>query len=172
MVTEGRFRADLYFRLRIITLHMPPLRERDKDILLLARYFLSFYGRRYGKKDLEFGQQAEVMLLKHTWPGNVRELRNVLDQTVLLARERVIPAESLAIYAAPQIEPDASPPQNSVGFAAQNQGAKLSDVEREMVTQALERTDWNVSKAARMLGLSRDMLRTRMEKYSLTRAEE
>ncbi len=172
MVTEGRFRADLYFRLRIITLHMPPLRERDRDILLLARYFLSFYGRRYGKKDLEFGQAAEAMLLKHTWPGNVRELRNVLDQTVLLARERVIPAESLAIYAAPQMEPDSSPPQSSVGVATQNQGAKLSDVEREMVTQALERTDWNVSKAARILGLSRDMLRTRMEKYSLTRSEE
>ena len=173
MVREGRFRADLYFRLRIITLHMPPLRERDRDVLLLARYFLAFYGRRYGKKDLEFGSEAEAMLLNHAWPGNVRELRNVLDQTALLARERVIPAESLAIYAAPRIDGEANlHTQGHFGLAAQNPGAKLTDVEREMVVQTLERTDWNVSKAARMLGLSRDMLRTRMERYSLTRSEK
>ena len=172
MVSEGRFRADLYFRLRIITLHMAPLRERDKDVLLLARYFLAFYARRYGKKDLEFGREAEAMLLKHDWPGNVRELRNVLDQTALLARERVIPPESLAIYAAPKIETQAGlQTQDSIGIAAHNAGAKLSDVEREMVMQALEKTDWNVSKAARTLGLTRDMLRSRMEKYSLARED-
>lgn len=171
MVREGRFRADLYFRLRIITLHMPPLRDRDRDVLLLARYFLAFHGRRYGKQNLEFGREAEVTLLKHTWPGNVRELRNTLDQTALLARERVIGPEGLAIYVAPQnagsVGLDAS---SSAAIAAQNQGAKLTDVEREMVMQTLEKTDWNVSKAARILGLSRDMLRTRMEKYSLLRA--
>ena len=174
MVREGRFRADLYFRLRIITLHMPPLRERDRDVLLLARFFLAFHGRRYGKQDLEFGREAEAMLLKHTWPGNVRELRNTLDQTALLARERVIVAESLAIYVAPQNQ-ERRVSDATGGFAAmapQIQGAKLTDVEREMVMQTLEKTDWNVSKAARMLGLSRDMLRTRMEKYGLTREEK
>ena len=173
MVREGRFRADLYFRLRIITLHIAPLREREKDVLLLARYFLAFYGRRYGKKDLEFTREAEAMLLQHAWPGNVRELRNALDQTVLLTRERLIPVESLAIYAPLQNEDDTSlPAQSGAAIAAQNQGATLADVEREMVTQTLEKTDWNVSKAARILGLSRDMLRTRMEKYGLMRAEK
>ncbi|MEQ1517661.1 MAG: sigma-54 dependent transcriptional regulator [Usitatibacteraceae bacterium] len=173
MVSEGRFRADLYFRLRIISLHIPPLRERDKDVLLLARYFLAFYGRRYGKKDLEFAPKAEALLLEHTWPGNVRELRNALDQTVLLTRERIIDPESLAIYAAPRVDRDiASGTQTSAGIAAQNQGATLNEVEREMVLQTLERTDWNVSKAARILGLSRDMLRTRMEKYGLARADK
>ena len=172
MVREGRFRADLYFRLRIITLHMPPLRDRDRDVLLLARFFLAFYGRRYGKKDLEFGPEAEAMLLRHDWPGNVRELRNVLDQTALLTRDRVIPPESLAIYAVPRSVADANPQAQGSYGAAQNQGTKLTDVERDMVVQTLERTDWNVSKAARMLGLSRDMLRTRMEKYSLTRTEK
>ena len=173
MVREGRFRADLYFRLRIITLHIAPLREREKDVLLLARYFLAFYGRRYGKKDLEFTREAEAMLLQHAWPGNVRELRNALDQTVLLTRERAIPVESLAIYAPLQSEDETSlPVQSGAAIAAQNQGATLADVEREMVTQTLEKTDWNVSKAARILGLSRDMLRTRMEKYGLMRAEK
>lgn len=173
MVNEGRFRADLYFRLRIITLHMPPLRERGKDVLLLARYFLAFYGRRYGKKDLEFGPEAEAALLKHAWPGNVRELRNALDQTVLLSRERIVSPESLAIYAAPPRGEEASRlDQSGVSIAAQSQGAKITDVEREMVIQTLDKTDWNVSKAARILGLSRDMLRTRMEKYSLSRAEK
>ena len=171
MVREGRFRADLYFRLRIITLHMPPLRDRDRDVLLLARFFLAFHGRRYGKLDLDFGRDAEAMLLKHTWPGNVRELRNTLDQTALLARERMIEAEGLAIYVAPQNAGGAGLEANgSSAIAAQNPGARLADVEREMVVQTLEKTDWNVSKAARMLGLSRDMLRTRMEKYSLLRA--
>ena len=173
MVREGRFRADLYFRLRIITLHMPPLRDRDRDVLLLARFFLAFHGRRYGKLDLDFGRDAEAMLLKHTWPGNVRELRNTLDQTALLARERVIGAESLAIYVAPQNqERRVSDATGGFAITGQIQGATLSDVEREMVLQTLEKTDWNVSKAARMLGLSRDMLRTRMEKYSLTREEK
>lgn len=173
MVREGRFRADLYFRLRIITLHIAPLREREKDVLLLARYFLAFYGRRYGKKDLEFTREAEVMLLKHAWPGNVRELRNALDQTVLLTRERTIPVESLAIYAPLQSEDETRLPiQSGAAIATQNQGATLADVEREMVIQTLEKTDWNVSKAARILGLSRDMLRTRMEKYGLMRAEK
>ena len=173
MVREGRFRADLYFRLRIITLHIAPLREREKDVLLLARYFLAFYGRRYGKKDLEFTREAEAMLLKHAWPGNVRELRNALDQTVLLTRERAILVESLAIYAPVQSEDETSlPVQSGAAIAAQNQGATLADVEREMVTQTLDKTDWNVSKAARILGLSRDMLRTRMEKYNLSRVEK
>jgi len=173
MVREGRFRADLYFRLRIITLHIAPLRERDQDVLLLARYFLAFYARRYGKKGLEFGPEAEAMLLKHGWPGNVRELRNVLDQTALLIREPVISVESLAIYAPPRNEGGASlTGQSGFAMAAQHQGATLADVEREMVMQTLEKTDWNVSKAARILGLTRDMLRTRMEKYSLGRAEE
>ncbi len=113
------------------------------------------------------------MLLKHAWPGNVRELRNTLDQTVLLTRERVILAESLAIYAAPKNEVDAvSQGLGNIGTTAPAQGAKISDIEREMVIQALDRTDWNVSKAARTLGLSRDMLRTRMEKYSLIRTEK
>ena len=173
MVREGRFRADLYFRLRIITLHIAPLRERDQDVLLLARHFLAFYARRYGKKDLEFGREAETTLLEHAWPGNVRELRNVLDQTALLTRERVISVESLAIYAPPRSEGDASQTgQGGATMAAQYQGATLADVEREMVAKTLEKTDWNVSKAARILGLSRDMLRTRMEKYSLARAEK
>ena len=173
MVSEGRFRADLYFRLRIITLHIAPLRERDDDVLLLARYFLAFYARRYGKKDLEFTQEAEALLRRHAWPGNVRELRNALDQTVLLTRERVIQAQSLAIYAAPPNPADSDPRiQTGPGAAAKYSGASLPEVEREMVMQTLAKTDWNVSKAARMLGLTRDMLRTRMEKYNLTRAEK
>ncbi len=97
----------------------------------------------------------------------------MLDQTVLLTRERVIAAESLAIYAPPKSATDAGlHVQNGAAMAAQNQGATLADVEREMVMQTLEKTDWNVSKAARILGLSRDMLRTRMEKYGLMRTEK
>jgi DNA-binding NtrC family response regulator len=111
------------------------------------------------------------MLMKHPWPGNVRELRNVLDQTVLLTRERVIPAESLAIYAARSTQDVAMPSQGSDQTASLG-GGTLLEVERKIVLETLEKTDWNVSKAARVLGLSRDMLRTRMEKYGLSRAEK
>jgi DNA-binding NtrC family response regulator len=173
MVHEGRFRADLFFRLRIISLHMPPLRERNQDVLLLARHFLALHGRRYGKPGLAFSPEAEKLLFDHCWPGNVRELRNVLEQTVLLTRHQVISFSDLAICPALYGERNRSMPlQLEAGMPVPNQGAKLSDVERELVMQMLGKTDWNVSKAAKLLGLSRDMLRSRIEKYRLARPEK
>jgi two-component system response regulator AtoC len=97
MVKEGRFRSDLYFRLRIISVKVPPLRERGNDILLLARHFLDLHGRRYGKPGLYFSEAAERVLLKYTWPGNVREMRNMLEQTALLAPAELIAPNQLAL---------------------------------------------------------------------------
>ena len=171
MVHEGRFRADLFFRLRIITLHVPPLRERGRDVLLLARHFLALHARRYGQKDLEFSQEAQSMLLNHSWPGNVRELRNILEQTVLLAQQRVIPAADIALHrVTPLPEEHGAPMPRDSPMPVPNQGVRLADVERELVRETLEKTDWNVSKAARLLGVSRDMLRTRLQKHGLVRA--
>jgi two-component system, NtrC family, response regulator AtoC len=178
MVRGGLFRSDLYFRLRIITLVMPPLRERGDDILLLARHFLDLHGKRYGKRDLAFTPDAVRALLSYSWPGNVRELRNLLEQTVLLAHAHEIGPEQIAIAPAQHREPEhvesvalpdaataARPPVSSHGL-------KLSDVERDLVLKTLEKTDWNVSKAAKLLGLTRDMLRTRIERYGLARPDE
>jgi two-component system, NtrC family, response regulator AtoC len=173
MVRDGKFRSDLYFRLRIISLRVPPLRERGDDILRLARHFIDAHGKRYGKRGLEFSTDAEQMLTTYSWPGNVRELRNMLEQTVLLAQDNIITAGQLGICVGLSAAADREI-EEEFDSAASNprQGMKLSDVERDLVLKTLEKTDWNVSKSAKLLGLSRDMLRYRIEKYGLVRPEE
>jgi two-component system response regulator AtoC len=170
MVRDGRFRADLYFRLRIISLHMPPLRERREDVLPLARHFVALHGRRYGKKDLALSPDAERALLEHSWPGNVRELQNVLEQTVLLAADGGIESEDLTLmplYQEAEMLSGPAPEGGAPPFPSG--GVKLQELERELVVQSLEQADWNVSRAAKLLGITRDMLRTRMERYGLLR---
>jgi DNA-binding NtrC family response regulator len=162
-VREGRFRADLLYRLRVIRLEVPPLRARGTDIILLANRFLEEVGRRYGKPALTFTAAALDALTRHDWPGNVRELRNVIEQIVLLARHDTVdyadlglPAPSAGMCAPPEGEP----PQETL---------ELAQVERDLVRQALERTGWNVTRAARILGITRDTLRYRIDKHGLTR---
>src|SRR6185369_641875 len=99
LVREGKFRSDLFFRLRGVQLTLPPLRSRGEDILLLARHFLDVHSARYGKKHLRFSKEAERMLLDYGWPGNVRELRNVVEETVLLASDSLIQPGQLTFCA-------------------------------------------------------------------------
>ena len=173
MVGEGRFRSDLYFRLRVITLSMPPLRGGGEDVLRIARYYLQSHAKRYGKTGLHFTHEAEVALLRHDWPGNVRELRNMLEQTVLLSPGEAITPDQLSCTSRrtnddrPR-EYEASP---GVPAAMARSLGKLPDVEQEMVAKTLEKTDWNISKSAKLLGLSRDMLRYRIEKYGFARPD-
>jgi len=177
MVKQGMFRSDLYFRLRIIAIEVPALRDRGSDILLLARHFLQSHGRRYGKPNLRFSPDAERQLMEYFWPGNVREMRNMLEQTVLLAPGDVISTAQLALC--PSLAPDAkierdfrnSEPQGmSLPRAANNTDlADLAEMERTLVVKTLERTGWNVTKSAKLLGLSRDMMRYRIEKMGLQR---
>ncbi|MCB1916465.1 MAG: sigma-54-dependent Fis family transcriptional regulator [Rhodocyclaceae bacterium] len=180
LVQEGLFRSDLYFRLRIIEVKIPPLRERGADVLELGKHFLKELGRRYGKRDMIFSQDAERMLMGYHWPGNVRELRNMLEETVLLASHPVIMPEQLALcsramgnpVAAAQVAPqecmnNCSTPLGGTRFGPIR--GRPEDPDREEVVRVLERTDWNVSKSAKLLGLSRDMLRYRIEKFGLER---
>ncbi|MDB5811728.1 MAG: Response regulator with CheY-like receiver, AAA-type ATPase, and DNA-binding domain [Betaproteobacteria bacterium] len=171
LVRDGRFRSDLYFRLRVITLSMPPLRSIGDDILLIAEHYLKIHSKRYGKKDLRFTSAAEQVLMRHDWPGNVRELRNMLEQTVLLATGPQITPEQLMLGAGRRrdLEP-ALPQDNYYGLIPNPQGTvRIADVERHLVATTLEKTDWNISKSAKLLGLSRDMLRSRIEKYGFMR---
>ncbi|HET9576324.1 MAG TPA: sigma-54 dependent transcriptional regulator [Usitatibacter sp.] len=173
MVRESRFRSDLFFRLRIITLQLPPLRERREDILPLAQHFLALHGNRYGKRNIKLGHKSECALLSHTWPGNVRELQNVLEQTVLLSAHDTIECSDLALTPVVH-ESVAATMGGSEGAPVMIPGScvKLLDLERQLVKQVLEQTGWNVSKAAVELGISRDMLRTRMERHGLVRPEK
>lgn len=175
MVQQGKFRRDLFFRLRIISIKVPRLYVRGEDILLLARHFLAQHAKRYGKGQLRFSAEAEDLMLSYSWPGNVRELRNMLEQTVLLAQSEVIAPHQLNVCMSLVDEPlelssmpvhDARPLQQDP-----MESMNLPEVERDMVRKMLDRTDWNVTKSARLLGLSRDMLRYRIEKLGLTRPD-
>ncbi len=168
MVREGRFRSDLYFRLRVITLSTPPLRSTGQDILRIAEFYLQSHSQHYGKKNLRFTHEAEQLLLRYSWPGNVRELRNMLEQSVLLAQGQEINADQLSIC--PGLLNDSSAVFNISEHKApqlENLPTKITEVDQELLQKTLEKTDWNVSKSAKILGLSRDMMRYRIEKYGL-----
>jgi DNA-binding NtrC family response regulator len=165
MVREGKFRADLYFRLRVVQINTPPLRDRGEDILLLARHFLRISSARYGKRDLAFTPRAEQLLLAYTWPGNVRELRNAIEQSVLLTHGESVDAAQLAFC---ETLGDMDSGAGAEGcFALPVSGLDLEEVERDLVTQALARTSGNVTQSARLLGISRDALRYRIDKFKL-----
>ncbi|WP_349618502.1 sigma-54-dependent transcriptional regulator [Azotobacter salinestris] len=170
MVQQGRFRRDLFFRLRIIEIRVPPLRARGDDVLALAEHYLALHGRRYGKPGLAFSAEARALLRNYSWPGNVRELRNMLEQTALLAPGSLVGAAQLALC--PELmEGGEAPPAASRGYAPglPEEGLNLPEVERDMVLRTLDKTDWNVTKSARLLGLTRDMMRYRIEKLGLLR---
>lgn len=175
MVQQGKFRRDLFFRLRIISIKVPRLHARGQDVLLLARHFLAIHGKRYGKPHLHFSVQAEELLLSYTWPGNVRELRNMLEQTVWLAQSDTIAAHQLNICLNLMDEPLMLPePPYSEPRPTRNgaESMNLPQVERDRMRKMLDKTDWNVTKSARLLGLSRDMLRYRIEKLGLERPDK
>jgi DNA-binding NtrC family response regulator len=158
-VSEGRFRADLYYRIRMVNLALPPLRDRGADILLLAGHFLELHARRYGKEGLAFSDAACKSLLRHRWPGNVRELRNVVEQAVLMATGPVIESVDLG---GPQVSG-----RSPVGALPASAGSSLDQVERAALVEALAACNWNVSRAARALGVTRDTLRYRMRRHGL-----
>jgi DNA-binding NtrC family response regulator len=159
---EGAFRADLLYRLRVISLALPPLRARGEDIALLANAFLGKAARRYGKPGLVMSSDALEKLRLYPWPGNVREMRNVLEQTVLLAAEKTVQPDDIVL-------PDVAPDRGAAAPGA-GESLELAAVERDLIRQALAQCAGNVTQAARQLGISRDTLRYRMGKHGLARA--
>ncbi len=161
-VESGAFRADLLFRLKVMHIDLPPLRHRHGDVLVLASEFLRQQGERYGKPGLRFSAAAERELCAHTWPGNVRELRNVVEHAVLLCpADKAITPDCLAIG-----------PRRTHDRRKQGNGAatpRLQEVEVALLREALHKTAWNVTRAADLLGISRDTLRYRMQKNNLRR---
>jgi two-component system, NtrC family, response regulator AtoC len=162
-IKAGAFRADLYFRLRVLQVVVPPLRERQGDSLLLANHFLKEIARRYQRAGCHFSASAERAISAHQWPGNVRELRNVVEQAVLLSSGSEIGPQDLLLPNRQSVTViDAADTQFGGG-----DGSMLDHLERETLIQALQAASNNVSKAARNLGISRDTLRYRMDKHGL-----
>ena len=162
-VQRGEFRADLLFRLRIIQLELPPLRQRGDDILLLANTFLAYHSKRYGREHLQLSAAAKSRLCQYAWPGNVRELRNLIEQAVLLSDGTMIDVEHLPLNTAML-----SQAENHANDTQDMNDLNLERIENRALTHALQKTNWNITHASRLLGISRDTLRYRMEKYGIS----
>ena len=168
LVREARFRADLYFRLGVMQVRLPPLRERGDDILLLARHFLQHHAARYGKPAPTLAPATQAVLLGYSWPGNVRELRNVIEQAVLLNTGDAVTVQQLALSHLGSMAP-AALGSAAAAAAPERAGADLTlpEMERLALVNALKAHEGNVTRAARELGISRDTLRYRIEKHGL-----
>ena len=163
-----RFRRDLYFRLAVIILRLPPLRERGEDILFLAEHFLRRFNAKYGKAAHGFDPRARERLLAYPWPGNVRELSHVMERAVLWSRGDLLGSEhlSLEIPAAPA-EPAPQADGRGASESLQPPGTDLESWERTLIERALRESDGNQTRAAQRLGISRDTLRYRLKKYGI-----
>jgi two-component system, NtrC family, response regulator AtoC len=155
-----RFRRDLYFRLAVILLRLPPLRERGRDVLALAEHFLQRFRVKYGKPVERIDPRSHSLLLGYPWPGNVRELSHVIERAVLWSRGPTLQIEHLALEVPSDEPPAPSGPSRPAGM-------DLEETERSLIEQALREADGNQTRAAQRLGISRDTLRYRLKKYGL-----
>jgi DNA-binding NtrC family response regulator len=168
MIEEGRFREDLYYRLNVGTITVPPLRERKDDIMLLATSFLTEFSKKFGKQITGFTPEAVDTLLSYEWKGNIREMRNIIERVTLLELNNEISRESLKF-----LRPSASSQAVSNLALGQHhltisqQGAPLENVVRDLIAQTLKLSGNDTTQAAKMLGLTRAALSTRIEQLGL-----
>jgi two-component system response regulator AtoC len=163
-VREGKFREDLYYRLNVMQIRIPPLREHASDVPSLVTFYLDIFNREFRKQVRGATDEAMTQLRSYRWPGNIRELRNAVERAMLLAD-----GEWLALEHFPMSGSRRAPAQ---GFELPEDGISLESVERALVVQALTRTAWNQTKAAALLGLNRDQIRYRVEKFGLEKSAE
>ena len=164
-VKEGAFRQDLYYRLNVIQLMVPALRERPQDILPLTHFFVDHYNRKFKRNIEGISPDAEDLLLAHDWPGNVRELRNAVERAMILEESAVITPGSLPI--AVRTSEAAAAVSISEPTGNHNDGLSLVDQEKRLLVHALEKAGGNQTQAARLLRITRDTLRYKMKKFNL-----
>jgi len=162
MMSAGDFRQDLYYRLNVITVELPPLRERGEDVIALAEHFVASIAAHYDRPAPGISEGAAEAMRAYAWPGNVRELRHVLERAVLVDADDRLDAQHLRLTTVTR--PPATPPGAE---DATTVPATLADSERDLIVRTLETTGDNISEAARRLGLSRGALRYRLDKYDL-----
>jgi len=179
LVREGRFREDLYYRLMVVPLAMPSLRDRREDIPLLARHFIAHFAKSFHKQFRNISKDAERKLVEYPWPGNIRELRNLCERTVLLEDSETVEAAHLRLAAAPRGQNGGGVLETLHRILVEGQvGAEgiqfeeiLSEIERGMIVRAAESTNWNQSRTAEVLHVKRDKLRYRMKLHDLSEEE-
>jgi len=161
-IEEKTFRNDLYYRIQVIPIFLPPLRERREDIMPLVEHFIAHFNREFGKSVKGVSRMAEKFLLEYSWPGNTRELKNVIERAIILESDETLLLEHLPQEIVSKTTSVASGP---IGFQLPPEGIDIEDVERELIRQALELSEGNQSKAAKKLNLGIDAFRYRMKKF-------
>jgi two-component system NtrC family response regulator len=167
MIEDGTFREDLYYRLSVIPLDLPPLRERAEDIPELALHFFQKMKQRHGRPDLTLPPSLLPYFSRYRWPGNVRELENVIERIVVLARSNEIPLGDLPEPLRRQL-----PALDFLPLELPHSGINIEAIEKELILRALRKFDWNQTHAARFLDLSRKTLIYRMEKFGLRKEQQ
>ena len=170
-VQEGAFRQDLYFRLNVIHITIPPLRERPEDILPMAEFFLENYNKKFKREIAGIEPEAQRMLLSHSWPGNVRELRNAIERAMILEESTLITPGSLPMSIG-RVSFSAALPQTGAAAPVMpvrvpEMGLSLEDNEKHLILRALEKAGHNQTQAAKLLKVTRDTLRYKMKKFQL-----
>lgn len=155
---KGTFREDLYYRLNVIPIFVPPLRDRRDDIALLASYFLQKFSQERKKNGISFSPEVMETLLAHSWPGNVRELENVIDHAIIISKQEKILTKDLPQYLLPRLLPA-------------KELATLQDYEKNLILRTLQETDWNKHKSARKLNINRSTLYGKMKRYGLKKEQ-
>jgi transcriptional regulator with GAF, ATPase, and Fis domain len=157
LVKDGRFREDLFYRINVFPLHIPPLRERKEAIIPLAEHFVKKYREKKMDSSEMLSQGAKRILKTHSWPGNVRELANAMERAVILAGEKIITSDDLSFLSVLKGGISTSP------FRLPEEGISLEEMEKDIIKQALFLAGENQSAAARLLGLTRSKFRTRFK---------
>jgi len=160
-VQEGKFREDLYYRLNVIPIEVPPLRERKDDIPLLLNYFIGLYNKEFGKKVKGISTEALDVLYKYDWPGNVRELKNLTERLVALSKKEIINQESLPLDIL------FSDRRNFAPDCEMSLKSAREEFERQFIINILEKVNWNQSKAARIMGIHRNTLFSKMHTFGI-----
>ncbi len=166
MVTDGRFRDDLYYRINVLSIDVPPLRERRDDIAVLIDYFLKKHTRNTSRLVRGLTPETKKLMVEYSWPGNVRQLESAIERAILLCEGDLITVEDLPS----EVRQDAGPTSDGA-FKLPSEGINFEEVERNLITQAMEQTDYNITKAAKLLGLTFRTLQYRLEKFGIKKPD-
>lgn len=167
LVEEGKFRKDLYFRLKVIEINVPPLRERKEDILVLAKFFLLNFNEQFGKKIKGFTPSAEKMLLEYDYPGNVRELKNIIEKICLLEDTELIDVEHLPVEVSKKIRASNIQVNDFSDVYKVGLEKYIENIEKTIIKEALQKCNGNKSETAKLLSMDRSTLRYKMKHYNL-----
>lgn len=166
MVADGRFRDDLYYRINVLSVDVPPLRERRDDIPVLINYFLKKHTRNTSRLVRGLTPETKRVMADYSWPGNVRQLESAIERAILLCEGDLITIEDLPL----EVRQEARPASEGA-FKLPPEGIAFEDVERDLITQAMEQSDYNITKAAKLLGLTFRTLQYRLEKFGIKRPD-